>query len=128
MRKYLTKVKVSGDTEFMVVPLLGQFKNAVGEQYHLTPLAAVTTSSLNVKGWLECLEHVREEQCKINSLAFTNKDGNLASSKDYEFDILSRTQDIQNLNPSLILADVNVLEEYGIRHSFCQGSTSEARS
>ncbi len=128
LRKYLTEVKVSGETEFVVIPLLGHFKNEVGEQYHLTPLAAVTTSGFNVKSWLECLVQVREEQHKVNGPEFTSKDGNLASSKDYEFDILSRLQDNQSQNPNLIPADVNVLEEYGISYSFCRGSTSEARS
>lgn len=64
LRKYLAKVRVSGDTEFVVLLLLRQFKNEVGEQYHLTPLAAVTASRLNIKSWLEGLMQVRKEQNK----------------------------------------------------------------
>jgi hypothetical protein len=37
--------------KYVMVPLLGRFKNEIGEQYHLTPLAAETKSGLKLKLW-----------------------------------------------------------------------------
>ncbi len=48
--------------------------------------------------------------------------------KDFELDILDRLLTIQGQDASLIPADTNVHEEYGLNRSFWQGSTSEACS
>ena len=53
--KYNQPIKKSGKFEFIMVPLLGRFKGETGERYHLTPLAAVTKSGIQVKFWVKLL-------------------------------------------------------------------------
>jgi hypothetical protein len=45
-------LKTSGGKEYVIVPLLGQFKNELGDQYHLTPLVAETSSGLKIRLWI----------------------------------------------------------------------------
>jgi hypothetical protein len=63
--KYYEELPSHNGQEYVVIPLLGHFKNEVGEQYHLTPLAAVTNSGLQVKTWVQhlievCMEEKRQ--------------------------------------------------------------------
>jgi hypothetical protein len=111
-----------------MIPLLGRFKNEIGEQYHLTPLAAMTKSGLHLQKWVQRLVDVRSQEKKTHGPAFSDKQGNMASSYLYEREILERFQNIQEQRPDLIPREVNVLEEYGLSRSFRRGATSEARA
>jgi hypothetical protein len=51
LSKYYKENPTYAGTEYVIVPLLGWFKNEVGEQYHLTPLAAITKSGLQAASW-----------------------------------------------------------------------------
>ena len=41
--------KRKGRSDYVVIPLLGKFKGETGERYHITPLAAVTASGIQLK-------------------------------------------------------------------------------
>jgi hypothetical protein len=73
--KYLESDRFAGGREFVVIPLLGRFKNEIGDQYHLTPLAAVTKSGLQVKLWLKHLMEVQKQERREQGPAFGSREG-----------------------------------------------------
>ncbi len=127
LAKYLESDRFAGGREFVIIPLLGRFKNEIGDQYHLTPLAAITKSGLPVKLWLKRLVEVRKQERRERGPAFGSREGaNLYSF--YEREILDRFLRIQVQEPEIISPEVQVLEEYGLSRSFRRGATSEARA
>jgi hypothetical protein len=128
LAKYMEDNLKCGEKEYVIIPLMGRFKNELGDQYHLTPLIAVTKSGLNVKLWVKRLLEVRASEKLTRGPAFADKYGTIADSTMYEREILERFQFIQAKRPELISADTQVLEEYGISRSFRRGATSEARA
>jgi hypothetical protein len=118
----------SDECSYVIVPLLGRVKNEHGERYHLTPLASVTASGLEVEVWLRRLVASQASFGRTQGPAFTTSQGQPARTKDYELPILDRLHSIQSAHPTLIPADINVYEEFGLSRSFRRGSTSEARS
>jgi len=126
--KYGNDTLLSAGKEYVMIPLLGRFKNEVGDQYHLTPLIAVTKSGLQVKVWVQRLIEVRQAGRHVHGPAFADpRTGNVPVDW-YGREILERFQHIQSWRPDLIPADVQVLEEYGLSRSFRHGATSEARA
>jgi hypothetical protein len=114
--------------EFVIVPLLGEFKGKTGIQYQLTPLVARTKSGIEVKRWILRLVGVRDEAGITNGPAFCDSFGNVAKTKIYENAILERFCVIQRQDNSPIPRDVNVYDDYGVSRSFRRGSCSEARA
>ncbi len=125
--KYGEERLTAGDKEYVMIPLLGRFKNEVGDQYHLTPLIATTRSGLNVKTWVLRLIEVCRANRQLRGPAFADGNGKVSVSW-YEREILERFQAVQQRRPDVIPADVLVLEEYGLNRSFRRGATSEARA
>lgn len=113
---------------YVIIPLLGKVKNEHGGRYHLTPLCSTTKSGLQVELWIHHLVTSHDALWHLQGPAFHSKSGTLASSSNYELDILDRLHLIQQHSPDQIPADVQVYEEYGLSRSFRRGSTSEARS
>jgi hypothetical protein len=115
------------EREFVIIPLLGRFKNELGDQYHLTPLAAVSKSGLQVKTWVRRLVEVRAQEQRSRGAAFGARDGSSLYSW-VERELLDRFTAIQQREPDIIEPDVVVSEEYGINRSFRRGATSEAQA
>jgi hypothetical protein len=110
----------------VVAPLLGRFKNEVGERYHLVLLAPVTNSGIRVRYWLEALIEVREREGRVRGPAFCAQDGKVEYSGTYEACFHEILGEIQLSRPDLIPVNVDVPEDYGIGRSFRRGSDSEA--
>jgi hypothetical protein len=127
LRKYMQQQPKDVSVECVIVPLLGRFKGETGEKYHLTPLAAVTSSGLNVRLWLRRLIFVREVRGHLRRPAFSDAEGNIARSRTYELAIMDRLAAIQEADPDLIPKDLDIYEEFGISRSFRRGATSTAR-
>jgi hypothetical protein len=125
--KYADEDLEADGKAYVLIPLLGRFKNELGDQYHLTPLAATTRSGLGVRKWVRRLVEVRKAGKVVLGPAFAGP-GMLLPYAAYERGILERFQAIQAQNPHIIPGDVNVTEEYGISRSFRRGATSEARA
>ena len=64
----------------MVAPLLGRFKNEIGERYHLVLLALVTQSGIQMRYWLEKLVEVRFQEGRIRGPALCDEQGKVAYS------------------------------------------------
>lgn len=58
LTKYIEENLKCGENEYVILSLMRQFKNELRDQYHLTPLIAVTKSGLNVKLWVKGLLEV----------------------------------------------------------------------
>jgi hypothetical protein len=110
----------------VVAPLLGQFKNEVGERYHLVLLAPVMQSGLRMRDQLEALVKVWALEGRTRGPAFCDLEGHIAYSGIYESHFFEVLMEIQERRPDLIPASVDVVEDYGIGHSFHRGSDSEA--
>jgi hypothetical protein len=58
LMKYMKDEPKYREKEYVIIPLLGRFKNELGEQYHLTPLIRETKSGLKLKLWVSRLIEV----------------------------------------------------------------------
>jgi len=126
--KYDSERLMAEGKEYVMIPLLGRFKNEVGDQYHLTPLIATTTSGLPVKTWVQRLIEVRKTERRVRGPAFADPRTGEVQVDWYEREILEHIQSIQQRRPDIVPADIQVLEEYGLSRSFRRGDTSEART
>jgi hypothetical protein len=113
------------DPPHIVIAILGRFKGKIGENYHLLPIVTKTPSGIDNKTWIGRL---LEEYQKMNITSgplFRDKSGSKIRAVDFEPLFFDCLEQIQNLKPELIPPTDDVSEEYGIYHSFRQGSTSE---
>jgi hypothetical protein len=60
--------------DLIIIPLLGRFKNELGDQYHLTPLIAETRSGIKVKLWAQHLIEARRSELRRHAPTFGNAD------------------------------------------------------
>lgn len=128
LRKYLGERSFREAPDHVIIPLLGRYKGELTARYHLTPLAAETSSGLKVLRWVERLVQVREQEGRVQGPAFCDHFGRIARSSDIESPIMERLQLIQAAQPGVIPPDVDVFEDFGINRSFRRGATSTART
>jgi hypothetical protein len=95
LRKNLAELKAP-EKNYVIIHLLGRFKGETGEKYHLTPLAAVISSGLQVHEWIKRLVFVREIKGRLRGPAFCDEDGSIAKAKQYELPITDRLVSIQD--------------------------------
>ncbi len=127
LNKYLAADLSVDGKAYVIIPLLGRFKNELGNQYHLTPLIATTKSGIPVRIWVQRLVDTRLKEGRRNGPAFGDQAGRI-SYPWYEREILERFQVVQQRRPDIIPPEVQVLEEYGLSRSFRRGATSVARA
>ena len=109
----------------MVAPLLGRFKNELGERYHLILIAEKTMSGLEPRKWLEWLVAVRQEEGRTNGPAFCDETGQVVYSSYYEDVFIEVLSEIQEERPDLIPAMIDVTD-HGLSRSWRRSSTSAA--
>lgn len=112
----------------VVVTLLGRFKTETGLHHHLTPLAAVTASGIQVRKWVDLLVALCRKEGRKNGPEFCNHRGEVLSPRVMEGIILDSIQRVKDDRPELVGADVNVHEDYGISRSFRRGSNTRAQN
>jgi hypothetical protein len=115
--KYTDENLAVDGKEYIIIPLLGRFKNELGDQYHLTPLIAVSKSGIKVKQWAQHLIECRRAEHRSHGPEFGSRDGACRYGW-YEREFLERFQAVQQSHPHIIPADVQLLEDYGISRSF----------
>jgi hypothetical protein len=111
----------------VIIPLLGRFKGETGDRYHLTPLAATTSSGIQVKLWVSRLVETKEAHGQVRGLLFSNRRGGIVSPGFIEAELMDRLQGIKDSQVGLIPSDVDIFEDFGISRSFRRGATSTAR-
>jgi hypothetical protein len=125
LRKYLDETQRL-NRDHVIIPLLGRFKGELNSRYHLAPMAPITDSGLKVQRWLERLVEVREREGRWQGPAFCDAHGKIVKAQTYELAIMERLQVVQDTNPGVISADVDIFEHFGINRSFRRGATSVA--
>jgi hypothetical protein len=70
--KYGSEHLMAEGKEYVMIPLLGRFKNVVGDQYHLTPIITTTRSGLPVKTWVQRLIEVWKTELQVRGPAFAD--------------------------------------------------------
>ena len=111
----------------VVFPLLGRFKNEVGERWHLMLSVPVTKSGFKVRMWTERLVKLMLKENKVNGPAICRPDGHLYESGAINSEFKASLAKIQESHPHLIKENVDVFEVYNIRRSLRRGSSSTAR-
>jgi len=94
LNKYLAADLSVDGKAYVIIPLLGRFKNELGNQYHLTPLIATTKSGIPVRIWVQRLVDTRLKEGRRNGPAFGDQAGRI-SYPWYEREILERFQVVQ---------------------------------
>lgn len=125
LKRYYEEEK---DKDHVIIPLLGRFKGETGERHHLTPLAAVTRSGIQVKSWVEMLLSYHEKIGRNHGPVFCDRWGNPMKSAFMQSIILDALMRLQQRCPHVIPSNVDVQEEYGISRSFRRGATTHARN
>jgi hypothetical protein len=120
--KYLRATNTPANT--VIVPLLGRFKGETGERYHLTPLAATTSSGIQVKTWLSRLVDLKTARGYVRGPLFGDDKGLVVRAKIIELELMEHLQGIKDSQPGLIPSDVDIYEDFGISRSFRRGATS----
>jgi hypothetical protein len=55
-------VLIEDGQRYVIIPLLGRFKNEDGEKYHLTPLAHHTAAGLPIGTWVSRLVDIKRNK------------------------------------------------------------------
>lgn len=110
----------------VIIPLLGRFKNEVGESFHLMPVVAETPGGLKPRLWIGRAIQEYEKKGILSGHFFQNSRGERLRMSDLEPPFFDRLESVHHLHPSLFSHDCNVSEEYGLSRSFRRGATSVA--
>jgi len=124
-KKYLDSPEV--EEGVVIIPLLGRYKGETGDRYHLTPLAASTSSGIQVKLWVSRLVATKVAHGQARGPLFSTRCGTLVNPSLVETELMDRRQGLKDSQVGLIPADVDVLEDFGISRSFRRGATSTER-
>jgi hypothetical protein len=116
--KYAREEHIERGERFVVIPLLGRYKTENTEGYHLTPLAARTSSGLEIESWVKRLAWAKEKQAIYHGPAFSHHQGEILDVRWLELEILDRIAFVQQQRPDVVRQDIHVHEEYGISRSF----------
>jgi len=111
---------------FVVIPLLGKFKNEDGERWHLMLSVSKTASGFEVRKWVESLAHILRLEDNMSGPAFCYSDGTLIRSFEIDLEFHTALERIQAENAHLIEPGVEVRESFSIFRSLRRGSTSRA--
>ena len=115
-----------GDTPFVVVPLLGRFKNEDGERCHLMLSVAKTKSGFEVRKWVERISEILVEENHFSGPAFCHKDGSCIKALEVDTEFHRQLEKIQVSHPRLIEPKLDVTEWFSIYRSLRRGSTARA--
>lgn len=116
------------DRQHTIIPLLGRFKNEVGERTHLCAMVDETDSGLKLGVWVDRLIKLRTRQRVFSGPAFRTSQGYAAKIGDFEPRMLDVLKRVQERCPELIPPEVNIDDDYGLNRSFRRGATTTAQA
>jgi hypothetical protein len=67
-------------TLHVMFTLVGRFKGEQGVRHHLIPVAAITSSGLEVSKWMERILQAKEKRVVVAGIMFARRDGSRAKS------------------------------------------------
>ena len=125
--RYFGAGSLEDDIPHVVIPLLGQFKNEVGERFHLMLAVNETRSGLNVRWWVEALTVLLTFEKNTAGPAICDREGFVLKSSLVNEKFHKQLLKVQESHPHLIDPLINVEEEYNIRRSLRRGAVTTAR-
>jgi len=111
---------------FVVVPLLGRFKNEDGERWHLMLSVSRTGSGFEVRKWVERVAAILVDEGHTSGPAFCHANGRSFRSFEIDEELHNQLDKIQADNPRLIESKLDVREWFSIHRSLRRGSTARA--
>ena len=118
--------EIGEEMPFIIIPLLGKFKNEDGERWHLMMSVSLTASGFEVRKWIESLVEILQLEGNTSGPAFCYPNGKLLKSLDVDLEFHGALEKIQIEFPSLIEESLDVREAFSIFRSLRRGSTSRA--
>jgi hypothetical protein len=119
--------------DYIVLPLLGKFKQVTSVTVYLLFLSKTTRSNFgcNIGVWLDRLIKVRKQEGRRKGWLFSRKtgarQGEQLEMSHFEGDLHEILNEIQN-STNLIAKDIVVEERYSVFRSARRGATTEARN
>jgi hypothetical protein len=113
-------------TPHVVIPLLGRFKNEVGEAYHIMPVCAETPRGLKPRLWIGRVIECYQAMGVVTGRVFRSSSGECGKMADYEPTFFDRLEEVKTKRPDLIPSNLEIAEHDGVSRSFRRGATSEA--
>ena len=127
LRSHIKDGKADSETTpHVVIPLLGRFKNEIGERLHIMLSVSTTKSGFRVREWVERLVCTLWMEGKTDGPAICDKEGFVMESYKINQEFREQLFIVQSQRPDLIKPHINVFEMYNIRRSLRRGSTSIA--
>ena len=111
----------------VVIPLLGRFKNEIGERMHLMLSVNTTKSGFKVRMKIERWISTLMNEGKVDGPAMCKPDDFLVESGKVNWEFKEQVAIVQAMCPDLIKSNLDVFELYNIRRSLRRGSSSIAR-
>ena len=112
------------ETPFVLIPLLGRFKNEEGEQWHLMMSCSSTESGFMVRRWVERLATMLISEGNTEGAAFCDRTGNCLSTSYVDDEFQVQVEKVQANHPNLIETSIEVREWFSIFRSLRRGSTA----
>lgn len=131
--RYINKGNKKGQEEepYVLIPLMGRFKNELGERNVLLPMVNETASGLQVRNTIENLVRILKREGRNEGMpgpALCHSNGRSISRAEINREFLTALLKIQSEAPNLIGEDVEVEKSYHIYRSLRRGATSRAAS
>jgi hypothetical protein len=113
----------------VVIPLMGRFKNEVGERNLVVVLANTTDGGLEVRKWIDRLTALllAEEKHLTTGPAICDNNGYLLERWKVNGELHHMLKRVQLHNPNLIPNDVDVDKRFNTYRSFRRGATTRAK-
>jgi hypothetical protein len=114
---------------YVCLPLMGRFKNEVGERNVMRFLVGTTASGIPIRKWIDRLVAVLRSEGKDKGglgPAFCSQSGYVLSYRKMDWEFHKALQQVQEVHPELIAMGLEVGELYHINRSLRRGVTSRA--
>ena len=120
--------EVDPEESHVCAPLLGRFKNEVGEDKHVALISNKTKSGINVRLWMERLVWLLVKEGRQNSAgpAFCNEDGTMMRAYQFNGEFHLALREVQIQRPDLLPEGTDIEGSYGTFRSLRRGSLTRA--
>ena len=110
------------------LPLLGRFKNELGEAKHVAVVVNTSTSGLEYRKWIERLVWILIREGKENDAgpAFCRIDGSMMRSYELDAEFHKSLRKVRDGRPDLIPEGLDIENVYGTYRSLRRGSNTRA--
>ena len=114
---------------FVLIPLMGRFKNETGERNVLLPLVQSTSSGLHIRKWVDRLANILVKEGRHTGPpgpAFCKENGFVISYAEMNYSFHRELECVQQRRRDLIPSNVDVTDHWNIYRSLRRGATVRA--